>query len=185
MRLVLLLLLGVVGVSVPAMAELQAFPPTAPGTNEVKTLPAGVLLRTTGNGNYFERSGALFMPLFRYIERHDIAMTVPVEARIDDAAMYFWVAESEVAKVAGDQGPVVVERRPARRVASHGVRGSYSQANFTAARDRLLAWLTTRPDLVPAGEPYAVFWNGPFTPGFLRRFEVHVPVRETAAPTGS
>lgn len=180
MRFFLFFLLGVAGISAPAMAELQAFPPTAPGVTEVKTLPAGVLLRTTGQGNYFERSNGLFMPLFRYIERHNIAMTVPVEARIDDAAMYFWVAESEVGKVAGDQGAVAVERRPARLVASLGVRGSYSQSNFAAAREKLLAWLATRPDLASVGEPYGVFWNGPFTPGFMRRFEVHIPVRETA-----
>ena len=82
-----------------AMATEQAFPPTAPGVTEVKTLPAGILLKSAGRGNYFEQSDGLFMPLFRYISRHNIEMTTPVEARIDDAAMYFWVAESQHAKV--------------------------------------------------------------------------------------
>ena len=39
-------------------------------------------------------------------------------ARIDDAAMYFWVAESQHAKVAGNEGTVAVERIPKRRVAT-------------------------------------------------------------------
>lgn len=161
----------------PAMATEQAFPPTAPGVSELKTLPAGVLLKSTGRGNYFEQSNQLFRPLFRYISRHNIAMTTPVEARIDDAAMYFWVASSQEAKVAGNEEAVVVERIGERTVASRGARGSYSADNFARIRAELLAWLATRPDLEAAGEPYGVFWHGPFTPWFAKRFEVHVLVR--------
>jgi hypothetical protein len=25
-------------------------------------------------------------------------------------------------------------------------------------------------------DPYAVFWNGPYVPPFMKRFEIHVPV---------
>jgi hypothetical protein len=162
-----------------AMAAEEAFPPTPNGANEVKVLPAGILLRSTGRGEYFDGANDLFMPLFRYISRHDIAMTVPVEARVRDAAMYFWVSESQHAKVAGDEGAVVVERKSARRVASRGARGSYSRKNYERTRDELLAWVATQPGLVADGEPYAVFWSGPFTPGFLKRYEVHVPLRAT------
>lgn len=159
------------------MATEQAFPPTTPGTSELKTLPAGVLLRSSGSGEYFDRANDLFRPLFRYISRHDIAMTVPVEARIREAAMYFWVAASQEGKVAGDDGAVVVERFPERRVASRGARGGYSRSHYERTRDELLAWVSGQAGVEPAGEPYAVFWSGPFTPGFLKRYEVHVPVR--------
>jgi hypothetical protein len=172
-RLALLSLL----LAASAMATEQAFPPTAPGVAELKTLPAGVLLRSSGKGNYFDQSNRLFGPLFRYISRHDIAMTTPVEARIDDAAMYFWVAASQEGKVAGPDGAVAVERIPERRVASRGGRGSYSKNNYEKTRDALLAWLKDQPGLEVAGEPYAVFWHGPFTPWFAKRYEVHVPVR--------
>jgi len=161
----------------PLMAAEQAFPPTAPDRIEFKTLPAGVLLKSTGRGNYFAGANNLFGPLFRYISRHDIAMTTPVEARIEDAAMYFWVAESQRDKVAGDEGGVEVVALPARPVASAGARGSYSQKNFEEVRDRLLAWLAGQTDIIPDGEPYAVYWHGPFTPWFAKTFEVHVPVR--------
>jgi hypothetical protein len=164
-----------------AMAYEEAFPPTAVGNSEIKVLPAGVLLSVRGQGEYFDAADNLFMPLFRYISRHDIAMTVPVEARVGQAAMYFWVAESQHAKVAGNEGAVVVERIPERRVASRGARGSYSRSNYERTRDELLAWVAAQPGLEPAGEPYAVFWSGPFTPWFVKRYEVHVPLRPASA----
>lgn len=160
-----------------AMSAKEAFPPTPAGTAELKTLPAGMLLRSTGRGNYFDGADNLFGPLFRYISKHNIAMTTPVEARVDSAAMFFWVAESERAKVAGNEAGVEVIAVPERRVASRGGRGGYSRANFEQARDLLLAWLATRPDVEAAGEPYGVYWNAPYVPAFLKRFEVHVPVR--------
>ena len=40
----------------------------------------------------------------------------------------------------------------------------------------LEAWLASQNAWRAAGAPYAVFWNGPFTPWFMKRFEVHVPV---------
>lgn len=168
-----------------AMAYESAFSPTETGTAEVKTLPSGILLKSSATGNYFERGNSLFRPLFRYISEHKIAMTVPVEARIDDAAMYFWVAESEVAKVTGSQGEVEVIEIPERTVASLGSKGSYSQSNFEKARARLLNWLDDREDLQVAGEPYAVYWNGPFTLWFMKRFEVHVPVTLRSPATRS
>lgn len=166
------------------MAAPQAFPPTDVGVSELKTLPAGVLLKAQGNGNYFEQSDRLFRPLFNYISSHEIAMTTPVEAQIENAAMYFWVAASERAKVAGSSGGVDVVEIPERRVASRGARGVYSAANFAETREELLVWLRARADVVPAGAPYAVYWHGPFMPGFMKRFDVHVPVTPAGAAPG-
>jgi len=167
----------------PAVAAEQAFPPTEPGVAELKTLPPGMLLKATGRGSYFDESNRLFGPLFNYISTHKIAMTTPVEAKIDGAAMYFWVAPAEQEKVAGSTDRVEVIRFPERRVASLGTRGSYSRANFEKTRDELLAWLARQPDLEAAGESYAVYWDGPFTPWFTKRSEVHVPVRSRAGAT--
>ncbi len=160
-----------------AMATEQAFPPSPIDVPELKTLPAGLLLKASATGNYFDQSNRLFGPLFSYISSNDIAMTTPVEAKIEGAAMFFWVAKSQRAKVAGSTGAVEVVEIPERWVASLGARGSYSARNFEKTRDQLLAWLGQRKDIEAADSPYAVYWNGPFTPGFLKRFEVHVPVR--------
>ena len=162
------------------MATEQAFPPSPVGSAELKTLPAGVLLKATAAGNYFEQSSRLFRPLFDYISVRDIAMTTPVEAQIDGAAMYFWVAKSQRHKITGNSAGVEMLEVPERRVASLGARGSYSPENFIKTRDDLVAWLATRKDVKPAGPPYAVYWNGPFLPGFMKRFEVHVPVQAVA-----
>ena len=159
------------------MATEQAFVPAPIGTPELKTLPAGLLLKATETGNYFEESSRLFRPLFNYISAHDISMTTPVEANIDGAAMYFWVANSQRAKVSGSTGAVEVVQVPERWVARLGARGSYSAKNFAATRDELVAWLAQRKEVEAAGPAYAVYWNGPFTPGFLKRFEVHIPIR--------
>jgi effector-binding domain-containing protein len=176
LRLIPLFLAGLM-LATPAMATESAFPATAPGVSEVKTLPAGILLKSAGRGSYFDQSNNLFGPLFRYISRHDIAMTTPVEAKIDEAAMYFWVAPSQADKVAGNEGGVIVERIPERRVASRGAKGSYSKELFEKTRSELMAWLDTQPNLEAAGEAYGVYWNAPYVPWFLKRSEVHIPVR--------
>ena len=159
-----------------AMATPDAFPPTPAGKSELKTLPAGVLLKSSGRGNYFDTADNLFSPLFRYISQNNIALTAPVEARIDSAAMFFWVGNSDRSKVAGNSAGVEVIEIPERRVASRGERGGYSRSNFEKTRDTLLAWLATQPELEIAGEPYGVYWNAPYVPPFLKRYEVHVPV---------
>ena len=239
-----------------AMSAPAAFPATEPGVTELKTLPAGLLVRSETGGNYFENGGNLFRPLFRYIQRKDIAMTTPVEVGVGaPSAMYFWIAEAERTKAepdlasatpagaaaasssvssqpkaAGDEPQtsrqslidkmpeasatgspatgspaggapaggaaaggvtagktlpegVVVLTRPERLVVSHGGRGSYTRAHFEEARNAALEWLAARPDLVADGEACAVYWNSPFMPGFLKRYEVHIPVRAVAKPT--
>lgn len=163
------------------MATEQAFPPTPVGQCELKTLPAGVLLKSSGRGSYFEQGNSLFRPLFNYIASHGIAMTTPVEAAVDEAAMFFWVAPSQRAKVTGHQGGVTVVEVPERLVASRGARGGYSRQNFEETRARLTAWLNGRKDVEPAGPAYPVYWNGPFMPGFLKGYEVHIPVRKAGA----
>ena len=163
------------------MATEQAFPPTPVGQCEIKTLPAGVLLKASGRGSYFGQSNGLFRPLFNYIASHGIAMTTPVEAVVDEAAMYFWVAPSQRAKVAGNQGGVTVIEVPERLVASRGARGAYSRENFEETRAKLATWLGARNDLEPTGPAYPVYWNGPFLPGFMKGYEVHLPVRRVGA----
>ena len=173
-----------------SMSAAPAFPATAPGVTELKTLPAGLLVRSEAPGDYFEKSGELFRPLFRYIQRKDIAMTTPVESHPGGtSAMLFWIGESERPKAEADLAPatlsvpegVVVLQRSAQLVASHGDRGGDSRKHFEQAREAVLAWVAARPDLKIAGEAYAVYWNSPFVPPFLKRYEVHVPVTLTKA----
>jgi hypothetical protein len=168
-------------VSSPLMAAAEAFPPTESKTNEIKTLPAGVLLKAETAGSYFDNGGSLFRPLFRYISDHNIAMTTPVEATIDDAAMMFWVAPSETDKVAGSKNGVEVIEVPERTVAVRGAKGGYNESNYHETRQELERWLAEQTDWRATAEPYGVYWNGPFTPWFLKTYEVHIPVERISA----
>lgn len=174
------------------MSAAPAYPPTAPGVTELKTLPAGLLVRSEAKGDYFEKSGELFRPLFRYIQRKDIAMTTPVESHPGDtSAMVFWIGVTERPKAEGDLAPaappapegVVVLQRPEQLVASHGGRGGYSREHFEQARQVVLDWVAARPDLAVAGEVYGVYWNSPFMLPFMKRYEVHVPVTRVPVKT--
>jgi hypothetical protein len=164
-----------------AQAVESAYPRTEVGTIEIKTLPAGRLIEhKSAKGSYFDDSNNLFGPLFRYIKGHDISMTTPVEARIEPASMRFWISEKQRQKADADEGAVQVMDIPERTVAAIGGSGAYSNQNFTEARDKLMAWLAERDDVEPVGEPFAAYWNGPFTPWFMKKFEVLVEVRPSA-----
>jgi len=153
-----------------------AFPSSPPGQFEVKTLPAGTLLESKTDGLYFDNSSTLFRPLFRYIDERGISMTTPVEAAIAPGRMYFWVSEEDVDKLTGDTDRVRVVNVPARTVASKGGRGSYSEENFRESADELLDWVAKQDEWIPTGDPFAVYWNGPFTLWFLKKYEVMVEI---------
>lgn len=160
----------------PAMAYESNYNPTPVGTIEVKELPAARLLQVEGEGDYFDTANGLFGRLFRYLKNNDLSMTVPVEADRRPARMRFFVERGHTGTLPSEQGGVAVLNRPAARVASIGIRGSYSQENFEQGAAELRKWLAAHPEWSAVGEPYAVYWNGPFTLWFLKRSEVHIPV---------
>ena len=159
-----------------AMGAGRVFEPTQAGMVEIKLLPAGRLLVSQSDQSYFSKSNGLFMPLFRYIQRHGISMTAPVEAKIDPGKMYFWVAEDQVNRAKADWNGVKVVDVLERKVVSLGVKGAYNSSNYEQAKDKLLEWIAKRPEVIVKGEPYGVFWDGPMTPWFMKSFEIHVEV---------
>ena len=155
----------------------QAFAKTNAGEFEVKSLPAARLIASHSDSTYFEEGNGLFRPLFRYISSRDIAMTTPVEAEIKPGVMYFYIGKDVNNEKLEATDDVSLHELPERMVASHGVRGAYSERNFQEATTTLRAWLAKNPKYEAIGEPRGIFWNGPFMPGFFKRFEVHIPVR--------
>lgn len=159
----------------------EAYPRTAPGELELKTLPAARLMVTESTQAYFSANNRLFGRLFRYISDNKIPMTAPVEARLQPGAMVFYMDPASTKRVdLLPAGEVRLEDVPARRVAAIGIRGSYSQENFRDAEQRLRAWVAQQPALEVAGEAYGVYWNSPFVPFFLKHSEVHLPLRDKA-----
>ncbi len=158
------------------MAYEQAFSKTPVDEIVVRQLPSGRWLATEMPGDYFARSDRLFMRLFDYIRDNDVAMTVPVEGTLEGAGMRFYAGNGAPPGLS-DTGTVRIVDVPARQVVSIGGRGSYNEENLAEARVRLTQWLAEQTEWVGAGEPYGVFWSGPFTPWFVKRFEVHLPVQ--------
>lgn len=174
-RFALVALILTVGNSVSGYEK--AFKETEAGVIEVKVIPGGRLLESKANGSYFDTSNNMFRPLFNYIQENEISMTTPVEARIDPGIMYFWVASDQIDKAVESTGRVKVIDIPERKVAAIGAKGSYNKRNFEKAKRELLVWVTTQDDISVKGEPFGVYWNGPLTPWFMKRFEVQVEIQ--------
>jgi len=165
-------------VLIPALglAYEKAFEETGPGEIEIKTITERTLIVARRGGNYFDANNALFGTLFRYIQDNDVSMTVPVKADIEPGNMYFYIGTEDLKKELGNSGSVEVVTEPERQVMSLGVRGGYSEKNFKKARAKLLDQLASSKSWKMDGAVYAIFWNGPYVPAFMKRFEVHVPV---------
>lgn len=185
MKIPLILVLMAALVPNRAQGTEEAYPRTAPGVLELKTLPAARLLRSESGRDYFEADNGLFMRLFRYIDQNRIPMTAPVEASVKPGVMRFYLDAGSAARPdLAPTGEVAFVSLPERRIAAIGVRGSYSRDNYDEALAELRTWVAARKDVRAAGEPYAVYWNSPFVPFFLKHSEVHLPVEAVAAPAG-
>lgn len=165
-----------------AMAYESAYEPTPVGKIAVKTLPAARAIASKMEPKA-ENMDPSFMPLFRYIQSNNIPMTIPVEAdREDKAAMRFFIGQSQSNRVFASTANVAVLDLPRRTVVSIGMRGSYTRKRYEEGVRQLREWLKANPPWVADGEPSAVYWNGPFVPFFLKKSEVHIPVRKATGP---
>jgi DNA gyrase inhibitor GyrI len=159
----------------------EAYGKTSVGEIEIKMLPPSTVLMTTNAGTYFDGDNRMFGTLFRYIQKNNVAMTVPVQADIEPAAMMFFVGSDDIRKNLNSEDGVVVKQLPTRLVASRGIRGSYSEKNYEKARQQLAEWCATNGSVQVAGAAYAVYWNGPYVPGIMKRAEVHIPISTNSA----
>lgn len=176
-----IIILLIIFIGVPLMIKNiygveQAFKKTPAGKIEIKVIPESTVLVAEASGNYYGGRNDLFRRLFSYISENNVSMTVPVEARVENAQMKFYVGTKDKIKALKDQGSVQVVTVPQRTVLSIGIRGTYSESNFVRAKATLEQWLTDNKEYRQAGEAYAVFWDAPFMPWFLKRSEVHITV---------
>ena len=81
------------------------------------------------------------------------------------------------AKEISSTSDVEVREIKPQQVISIGVRGSYSMERFQRNKRKLTEWLAKNGKYEPAGEAYAVYWDGPFVIGFFKRSEVHLPIK--------
>jgi effector-binding domain-containing protein len=150
---------------------------TSVGEIRILELPARIALEATSDDHYFAENNGLFRKLFGYISTHDLTMTTPVEADINPGKMRFFVGEQDAEKPRPNTSVVTVRDLEPITVVAIGIRGSYSEENFTENKTALLTWLKENPDYEQAGSAYAVYWDGPFIPWFLKRSEIHMPIQ--------
>ncbi len=156
-------------------ASESAFKRTNEGVIEVKYLPASTVLVKRSNVSYFEENN-LFMPLFWYITTRNIAMTSPVEVRLNPGEMYFFVGKDASKRELKSSSSVDVEKIPSRTVASIGYCGRYNQSNFEKAKSKLVKWIEKQGIYTITGEARAIYWDSPSVADQKKRAEVHIPI---------
>jgi len=177
--------------------ELRLYEPTVvaetavegefgPGGNEGFRRIAGYIF----GGNDGGRKVAMTAPVAqerRPREGAKIAMTAPVaQERSGEGWTVAFVMPSEYSREAlpKPSAPRVTLRAvPARRVAAVSFSGTWGAERFDAAARDLLAKVAAA-GLAPAGPPVYARYDPPWTPWFLRRNEVLVPLADPAPGSG-
>ncbi len=171
----------VIAFTIAACATSRSGYETAPykvirtdGDFEIREYPELKIATTAREGD-----DSSFIRLFRYIDggnlaKEKIAMTTPVF--MVDGKMAFVVPEkhkSATPAPASDQ--VIVDMMKAQRVAVLSFSGTRTKASEPQALAKLKAWMQAKK-LTEVGAPFSAYYDPPWTPGFLRRNEVLVPI---------
>ncbi len=171
----------------------QGYPdPTPPGAIDLKHYP---LVRRAAIGGSMSPDWGMnfaFFPLFNHIKRREIAMTSPVEMNYEGLAdgqatrptawtMSFLYRSSDLAPAGVDPKDkrVRIEDIDPVTVISVGMRGDYKIDRVNEGLSTLRNWLARQNQWEEAGEPRALFYNGPEVRASDKWLEVQIPVRAT------
>jgi effector-binding domain-containing protein len=198
-KIVLLSTLGLFGVTAMATEEAKYTLVKKDGNFELRDYASHILAETTVDGSLESASSKAFNRLFRYISGNNkarskvamtspvsqspapekIAMTAPVGQRVvgDKWAVSFMMPASySMETLPTPNDPTVVLREvPARRMAVVRYSGRWSEASYKAHKLELETWIKKNA-FTAAGEPAWARYDPPFTPWFMRRNEILIPV---------
>ena len=97
----------------------------------MKIIPESKVMVSDGEGNYYRTGNySLFRRLFNYISENNVAMTTPVEARIENAQIKSYVGTKNKVKALQDQGDVRIVTVPQRTVVNTRRQGRSSGRQF-------------------------------------------------------
>ena len=166
---------------------------------ELREYPPQILAEIIVDGSVEDAGSKAFRPLFRYISganrsRGKIAMTAPVsqEEKGEKISMTAPVSQERVqgkwavsfmmpasytleTLPAPDDPNIKLRQVPARRVAVVRYSGFWSEEKYLLNKDKLEKWINDSRFTV-AGEAVWARYNPPFTPWFMRRNEILIPV---------
>jgi hypothetical protein len=167
---------------------------------EIREYAPQLLAETVVDGDLEGAGSKAFRILFRYISgdnrsRSKVSMTAPVsqekagekitmtapvgQQRFQDRwAVSFTMPASYTLETlpVPDDPKITLRPVPARRMAAVRYSGFWSEKNYLRNKSELEAWIREQ-GLTPAGDPVWARYNPPFTPWFLRRNEILIPVK--------
>lgn len=166
---------------------------------ELREYAPQVLAEIIVDGDLEGAGSKAFRPLFRYISgdnksRGKIAMTAPVSQELKGEkismtapvsqqsvqgkwAVSFMMPASYTMETlpTPDDPNIKLRQIPARHVAAIRYSGFWSQEKYLLNKEKLEKWVKDNRFTV-TGEPVWARYNSPFTPWFLRRNEILIPV---------
>lgn len=172
------------------------------GDFEIREYASSIVAETVVSGEFEDAGSRAFRKLFNYIdgENHassEIAMTAPVSQQAEGRKI---AMTSPVSQEPAEEGwavsftmpaaftmdtipqpndeSVVIRQIPAYRAAAIRYSGTWSQKNFDEHLSELQDWIDLK-DLETAGDPVWARYNAPFTPWFMRRNEILIPLSDS------
>jgi hypothetical protein len=154
------------------------------GRFEIRDYAPHILAETVVDGSLEDAGNSAFGSLFQYISGDNgthgkVAMTAPVgqqPAQEKWAVSFMMPATYTLGTLPAPADPKVTLRPvPARRVTAVRYSGFWSQARYLKFKAELESWIRAK-GLTVAGDPIWARYNPPFTPWFLRRNEILIPV---------
>ncbi len=169
---------------------------------EIRDYDAHVLAEVMVEGALEEVGNKAFNSLFRYISgdnrsRDKVAMTAPVsqqaagqkidmtapvgqQAVKDKWAVSFMMPASYTLETlpVPDDKKIILRQVPARRVAAVRYSGFWSEKNYLENKSQLETWIN-KNKLSIVGDAVWARYDAPFTPWFLRRNEILIPIAKS------
>ena len=160
--------------------------PTPPGAIDIKHYPPVRRAEVSGRVNANVGMNLGFWPLFRHIQRREIAMTSPVEMDYHgwdgDASgprrwtMSFLYRTADLGPTGEDGRVEVIDTEPLI-VLAIGMTGRYHLSTVRRGLAELEAWLAEQDHWRVAGDPRAFYYNDPSVPNDRKWLEVHLPIK--------
>ena len=166
---------------------------------EIRDYDPHILAETIVEGDLEEAGNKAFNRLFRYISgdnrsRKKVAMTAPVsqqpigekikmtapvgQRRVQEKwAVSFMMPDSYTIETLPEPEDrnITLRQVPARRMASVRYSGFWSEERYFKYKSELELWIKEK-GLTIVGDPTWARYNPPFTPWFLRRNEILIPI---------
>ena len=166
---------------------------------EIRDYAPHILAETFVEGDFEEAGNKAFNVLFGYISgdnrsREKVAMTAPVtqepkgekikmtapvgQQRVQEswAVSFMMPASYTLETLPEPEDPKVTLRQvPARRIAAVRYSGFWNEKGYLRYKLELESWIREKGHTI-VGDPIWARYNAPFTPWFLRRNEILIPV---------